>query len=344
MKPKGTIFILTSVLLFIGCQSKTNQNKTDGVAISVVTTQAKMVSATNEISLSGNIEGNKTVRLGFMVAGKINLITINEGQMVTKGQLLSSLDTTSYAIAKEMADIQVNQVQDEFNRLKEMHDRKSISESDFAKVNFGLQQAKAQQKLQTKNLADTKLVSPISGVLLKKLAEAGEITGVGIPFLVVSDIRTVKVSAFIPESELQSIKIGQKATVQVSSLEKTYEGRVTEVGSAADVASRAFTVKIELDNPGLLIRPGMIAEVKLVSDKKNEVLALPVGSILHDFDNRSFVFVVDSLKGKAFRRDVTPGKLIGDQIEITSGLRENETVVCGGQHNLVDGSSITINK
>jgi membrane fusion protein, multidrug efflux system len=344
MKPKECFFILTTILIFVGCQLGTNKNKVDDVAISVLTTKSKMVSANHEISISGNIEGNKTVRLGFMVAGKINSITANEGQMVTKGQLLSSLDPVSYSIAKEIADLQVNQVEDEFNRLKEMYDRKSISESDFAKVNFGLQQARAQQKLHAKNLADTKLFSPINGVLLRKMAEAGEIIGIGIPFLVVSDIRTVKVSAFIPENELQTIKLGQKATVRVSSLENIFEGKVTEVGSAADVASRAFTVKIELDNPGLLIRPGMIAEVKLTSDQQYWALALPVGSILNDYDNRSFVFVVDSIKGKAFKRDVTLGKLINGQIEITSGLRKNESVVCGGQQNMVDGSSISISK
>jgi membrane fusion protein, multidrug efflux system len=344
MKNKGCFFILTTILLFIGCQPKNNQNKADNVAISVLTTQSKKITSNKEISLSGNIEGNKTVRLGYMVAGKINSITAVEGQMVKKGQLLSSLDQTSYAIAKEMADIQVGQVEDEYNRLKEMHDRKSISESDFAKVNFGLQQAKAQQKLHAKNLEDTKLYSPINGVLLKKMAEVGEITGVGIPLFVVSDIHTVRVTAFIPENELHLIKIGQKATVKVSSLENTFEGKITEVGSAADVASRAFTVKIELENPDLLIRPGMIAEVKLTSDLKSEVFALPVGLILHDDDYRSYIYVVDSVSGKAFKRDITTGKLIDGQIEITSGLSENETVVCGGQHNLVDGLSITISK
>jgi membrane fusion protein, multidrug efflux system len=344
MKHKECFFILTVILLVVGCQSNPNHKIAENVAVSVLTKQAKMVSSNNEISLSGNIEGNKTVRLGFMVAGKINSISASEGQMVTKGQLLSSLDPTNYAIAKEIADIQVSQVEDEFNRLKEMHDRKSISESDFTKVNFGLQQAKAQQKLHAKNLEETKLYSPINGILLKKMAEVGEITGVGIPLFVVSDIRTVKVSAFIPESELHLFKIGQKATVQVSSLENTFDGKVTEVGSAADVASRAFTVKIELDNPGLQIRPGMIAEVKLTSDQTNEVLALPVGSILHDDNNQSYVFVVDGINGKAFKRDVTLGKLIDGQIEITSGLKVDEMVVCGGQHKLVDGSSISISK
>lgn len=161
-----------------------------------------MIPAVDEISLSGNIEGFKTVRLGFLVAGKIDQIAFNEGDKVPKGHMIASLDPSSYNIAKEMADIQVNQVQDEYNRLKIMHDNNSLSESDFSKITFGLQQAKAQQKLHTKNLADTRLYSPIEGILLKKLAETGEITGVGLPLFVISDIRKIKVSAFIPENEL----------------------------------------------------------------------------------------------------------------------------------------------
>jgi multidrug resistance efflux pump len=116
-----------------------------------------------------------------------------------------------------------------------MHDRNSLSESDFAKITYGLSQAKAQQKLHTKNLQDTRLYSPVDGVLLKKLAETGEITGVGIPVFVVSDIRKVRVSAYIPESELHNVRIGQKAKITVSAVAKDYEGTITEVGSAADL-------------------------------------------------------------------------------------------------------------
>jgi RND family efflux transporter MFP subunit len=225
-----------------------------------------------------------------------------------------------------------------------MHDNKSLSESDFAKISYGLQQAKAQQKLHTKNLSDTKLYSPIDGVLLKKLGEVGEITGAGMPLFVVSDIRKIKVNAYIPENELHNIKIGQKAKVLLSSLNEIYEGKITEVGSAADPASRSFSVKIEVDNPKMLIRPGMIAEVSLASENKKEVLVIPAESIQHDYNNQSFVYVVDNTLNKAFRRNVIIGKLINNKIEITSGLNENEIIVTGGQQKLVDGSLITISK
>ncbi|KAA9340383.1 efflux RND transporter periplasmic adaptor subunit [Larkinella humicola] len=345
MKQTRMYPIFALLLAFSACQPKTAPSEnTPETALPVVTTRAGNVAARNEISISGNIEGNKTVRLGFMVAGKINYIAASEGQLVSKGQLLSSLDPTNYGIAKEMADVQVNQVQDEYNRLKLMYDRKSISESDFSKVNFGLQQAHAQQKLQAKNLADTKLYAPISGVMLKKLAEVGEITGVGTPLFVVSDIRTVKVNAYIPESELHRIKLGQQATVLVSSLNETFTGKVIEVGSAADATSRAFTIKIELPNPRLLIRPGMIAEVKILSSQLKNRLALPAEAVLHDLDNQSYVYVVAADQNKAFKRKVSVGQLINNQIEITSGLAENETVVTGGQQKLNDGSLISIAK
>jgi len=279
-----------------------------------------------------------------MVAGKVNFIAVNEGQMVSSGQLLSSLDPESYAIAKELADIQVSQVQDEYSRLKLMHDSNSLSESDFAKISYGLQLAKAQQKLHTKNLADTKLYSPITGVLLKKLCEAGEITGVGIPLFVVSDIRKVKVSAYIPENELHNIRMGQVARVLVSSLNRTFDGRIIEVGSAADVESRAFSVKIEVDNPEMLIRPGMIAEVRIVTGQEKELLVIPVTAVLHDLNNVSYVFVVDTLKNTAFRRNISPGMLIDDQIEVTTGISPEEIIVTGGQQKLVDGSPVIIIK
>lgn len=344
MNHKWIYLILGMALTTGSCQKENRKLETISSSIPVITTQAKKIVVNDKIAISGNIEGNRTVRLGFMVAGKINFIGKEEGRWFAKDELIASLDPSSYAIAKEMADLQVAQVEDEFSRLKGMYDQHSISESDFTKVNFTLQQAKVQQKLQSKNLADTKLFAPFSGVLLKKLGEVGEITGVGIPQFVFSDIAKVKVSAFIPENELHLIKLGQETTVLVTALDETTSGKIVEVGSLADPASRSFNVKIELNNPKSTILPGMIAEVSINSAISTQILALPAETVLHDIDNRSFVYVVDIPRRKAFKRSVELGKLFGNDIEITSGLSENETVVSGGQQKLVDGQTITIQK
>jgi RND family efflux transporter MFP subunit len=345
MKYSASILLLLLMLFgFNNCKEKDKARVPGITAIPVTVMKVQKKQILQEISISGNVEGNRTVRLGFMVAGKINFILPNEGQKVVRNQLVASLDPENYAIAKELADIQVNQVVDEYTRLKAMHETHSISEGDFAKIGFGLQMAKAQQKLHIKNLAETKLYSPITGVLLKKLAETGEITGTGIPVMAISDISTVKVAAFVPENELHLVKIGQPAQVKISSLDTVFAGKVTEVGAVADPAARAFTVKIEISNPLGIIRPGMVAEVNLPTGETKETIELPMETVLSDFNNTNYVFVTDEISGKVFKRNISLGKIHDNQIEIISGLAENEIVVTGGQHKLTDGTPVTILK
>ncbi|MFD1819994.1 RND family efflux transporter, MFP subunit [Pseudarcicella hirudinis] len=343
MKNKFLHSFILIALSLSACNKAEKKTEVTDNSISVNIRQVRKISVNHDISVSGNIEGSKTVRLGFMVAGKVNFISANEGQTVSQGKLLASLDPENYKIAKEMADASLNQVQDDYNRINTMHERGSVTESDYAKITNGLAQAKAQNKLQAKNITDTRLYTPISGVLLKKMTEVGEIIGVGMPLFVVSDISTVKVNAAIPESELRYIKIGQNANVYVSALDNTFSGKIIEVGSTADATSRTFTVKIELKNPKLLIRPGMIAEVKITSGTKSEVLALPGEAVLHDVDNLTYVFVADESGKKAFKRKIVTGRLLDNQIEITSGITENDKVIVGGQQKLNDGSPILIN-
>jgi len=101
---------------------------------------------------------------------------------------------------------------------------------------------------------------------------------------------------------------------------------------------------MEVSNPHSIIRPGMIAEVNLVSGETKEVIELPVETILNDFNNTNYVYVADESSGKAFKRNISIGKLHDRQIEILSGLAENEMVVTGGQHKLTDGTPVTIQK
>lgn len=342
---KKPLYPIVLIILLISCKQKNDPNsEMQQSTIGIKTEEVSNVMANDFISVSGNIEGKTTVRLGFMVAGKVNYISSKEGQNIAKGQLVASLDPTNYLIAKEISDVQVNSSSDEFRRLKTMYDRGSLSEADFSKIGFGLAQAKAQQKLQEKNLTDTKLLSPINGVLLKKQTEVGEIINVGVPLFVISDISTVKVIAYIPEGELRNIKLGQTASVLITSVGETYSGKVIEVGSSADLTSRAFTVKIEIQNSKQLIRPGMIAEVKLSSSQEKEMITLPAEAILHDFNNQSYVFVVDKKQNKAFKRKISIGNVVENKIIITSGLNVGETIVTAGQNKLNDGSLISINK
>ncbi|HEY8955826.1 efflux RND transporter periplasmic adaptor subunit [Chitinophaga sp.] len=339
---RRVLYLILPALL-LACKGRNKDKEAEKpAAISVKIATVTPAAVNNEVAVSGNIEGNTTVRLGFMVAGKINYISNSEGQPVRSGQLIASLDPSNYAIAKNLADVQVNNATDEYNRLKILHDRKSLSESDFSKIGFTLQQARLQLQAQQKNLSDTRLYSPINGVLLKKQAEVGEIVSVGMPLFVIADISKVKVLAYVPESDLRNIRIGQYATVMVNALDKKFSGKVTEVGAAADATSRAFTVKIELPNPGNLIRPGMIAEARIATGGNKEAILLPAEAVQKDVANQSYVYVADKIQGKAFKRRVSLGNIADNKIEVLSGLSAGDLVVVSGNQKLSDGATIAI--
>ncbi|MHA3047674.1 efflux RND transporter periplasmic adaptor subunit [Riemerella anatipestifer] len=162
--------------------------------------------------------------------------------------------------------------------------------------------------------------------------------------MVISDIASVNVNAYIPESELKNLKIGQNAEVTISAVDQTVAGKVTEVGGVADPTSRTFTIKIKVPNPHYKIRPGMIAEVKILSSNPKAALFVPSNALLKGENNQNYVYVADKKSSKAFRRNVSVGEISENKVEIISGLTEGESIVVEGQNGLVNGSLISIKK
>jgi membrane fusion protein (multidrug efflux system) len=339
---RGNMLKLSVIsLLLVACGSKERKAETpQDDAIRVKTETLASSKTENGLILSGNIEGNSTVKLGFMVSGKISQITCSQGQTIQKGSLIASLEPTNYMLNKQLSDVELKEAQDQFNRLKLMYSRSAISELDFNKGNFALEKAATQQKLAFKNLKDTRLYSSISGILLSKETEVGEIISAGTPLFVIADIRKVKVSALVPEGELKGLKKGQSADIQIEALGKHFQGNIVEVGAVADATTRAFTIKMEIDNKDLSIRPGMIAQARISLGNSRSGINIIPESIINEPGNQSYVYVVDKKANRAFKRKISLGKMSSNRVEVLSGLSIGETVVISGQTELSDGSQI----
>ncbi len=338
-----TLLLVFCVTVMVSCKNSTDDQQKQET-ISVTTEEVAASSSDNQFVVSGNIEGLKTVNSAFQVAGRIAGIKGEEGSLVSKGEQVAWLDPTNYAIAKELADVQVDQATDEFSRISILHERNSVSESDFMKCKYALDGAKAQQKLRAKDLADTKLFAPISGIILKKISESGEMINAGTPVLVISDISKVKVNAYIPENKLKDIKIGQEVKIRIDAIDADRDGRIAEVGGLADPTTRAFTVKAIVDNPAGSIRPGMIASVTFPTSDSIMTPTVSSAALLRTPDGQPYVYVADKERGQAFRRNVSIGAVYDNRIEVSSGLEVGETVVVGGTHKLSNGSRINITK
>ena len=344
--PFGSLLLLLGAAGLSSCQSGSKADAPETAApapVTVLTQPVQSLTQRRAVSVSGALEADKTVDVGFQIGGRVSRVNVEEGGRVRQGQVLASLDPGSYQFALNAANATLVRAQDEYGRLKLMYDRGSLTPSDLEAARTAVAQARAQQQQADKNVRDAQVIAPISGRVARRGTDPGEMVGPGTPlFTIVSDGRIV-VRAAVPEAEVGTLRPGLTAQVSVPALDSAFTGRIESVGAVADPASRTYAVKITLPNAQGRLRPGMIAEVSIGTARQELMLSVPGEAVVRDPDELTYVFVADAQRRQAFRRRVQVGGVTDQGVQITSGLRAGELVVVGGQQRLRDGAAITLN-
>ncbi|MEX2283039.1 MAG: efflux RND transporter periplasmic adaptor subunit [Gemmatimonadota bacterium] len=310
-------------------------------AIEVVVRRVQQLSRPTYIAVSGEMEGQRTVNIGFKVAGVVERVVPEEGDFVRAGDVIAELEADSYELGLQMATAGADRARDAFTRAKKMFDEGSLPAADFVQVETGVRQAIAQESLARKQVTDTKLKSPISGRLARRGIQPGEQVGPGMPVFTVIAVDPVEARVGVPEAEIGRVRVGQTASISIPSLGGgNYQGRVRVVGVAADPVSRSYTVRIAVPNPSGILRPGMIAEVRINDGKQIQALTLPGEAIVRNNEGNPLVYVFEPKENRVHARRVEVGSVFGREVEIRSGLTGGEMVVVGGQSRLRTGASV----
>ncbi len=268
----------------------------------------------------------------------------------------------------EQARIDFERARDEYQRQKYVFDHQSLPANDFHKIeaaylaaqqryDMAREGARAEEKLSTqgeasaavgqlseakKHLADCELRAPISGFVGMRHVNVGDTVSSGTPVFSVLDLDTVKVRVGIPEAEIGKVHEGARALVTIPSLDnRQFDGKVEAVGYSADSVSRTFTTKIAIPNPTHVLRAGMISESRIYDSVLVDVLAVPSIAVVHDLRGLPLVYVYDGTRQRVFARRVEVGYLVGDEVQIKSGLRPDEQIVVAGQQNVHEGSQVS---
>lgn len=311
--------------------------------IPVVVREVDLLERPVSFGVSGEVEARSTVNLGFKIPGVMARVLVDEGDAVRAGQLLAELDATDYRLNLELAAAQADLAQDAHRRASQLHAEGGLADADFIQAEVALRQANAQHALARNQVEDTRLVSPISGVLARRGIHPGEQAGPGMPLFTVVAIDPAQVRVGVPEAEIAQVRVGQTATVRLPALPGTaVEGRVEVVGVLADPVSRTYSVKIGVSNPAGTLRPGMIAEASIRDDAQYQVVTIPGEAVVPDHDGATLVYVYDPQDQRVYSRRVRVGTVFGQEVQVLSGLEAGELVVVGGQHRVRDGSRVEV--
>jgi RND family efflux transporter MFP subunit len=294
------------------------------------------------VAVSGEVQGRRTVNVGFQVAGVVASVGPEEGDAVAAGSVLAQIDSEGYELGLQAATAQADHARDAFSRAKQMYDEKSLPPANYVEAETALRQAQAQEGLARKQVTDTRLLAPLKGVIAHRGIQPGEMASPGMPVFTIIAVDPVEVRVGVPEAEIGRIRTGQESTIAIPALNgETFEGRVRIVGIAADPVSRTYSVRISVPNPKGRLRPGMIAEAQIRDGGTTHALTLPGEAIQRDPAGAPFVYVFDKEDGRVHSRGVTVGSVIGREVEITAGLEGDEQVVVGGQNRLRSGDTVT---
>lgn len=289
---------------------------------------------------SGTVEESSGTVAAFSVAGTVQTVNVEAGQYVKKGQLIATIDNSNLRNAYDISHAALVQAQDAYNRMKMLHDAEAIAEIKWVEMQQTLKQAQSAEAIARKALSDAGLYAPLSGYVSEKMVDAGMTVAPGLPVVKIVNIDPVKVNISVPENKISAIPVGENVDIRVSALgNMTFTGRISEKGVAANPLTRAYDVKIVVDNKDGQLLPGMICDVTLDTDSTGHTIVVPTDAVMLAADNSHYVWL-DSA-GYAVKRNVVPGSFTDTGLAISSGLNQGDTIIVKGQQKVSRGSRVT---
>ena len=289
----------------------------------------------------GIVEEREGTAVSFTGMGVVRRVLVNEGQAVGRGQLIAEMDDTQARNLLSGAEAQMNQANDALERYKMLHDAGSLPEVQWVEIQSKVAQAKSQLEVAKKNLADCRLVAPVSGIIGKKLVGAGETAMPSQAVVTILDISNVKVKVAVPEAEISGINASTPSTISVEAAQATVSGGRIEKGVQADALTHTYDVRINVQNGDRKLLPGMVASVKFIADGSQGIMGktLLITAVQKAADGSLFVWTV-AKDSTAHRSKVSIGKTNGNYVAITDGLDMGQRVVIEGFQKLSEGTKV----
>lgn len=292
------------------------------------------------LELPGDLLPERRAVLAAEVPGTVESLRVEEGQRVSTGQLLATVDTR--ALDQELAEAQAlfDQAADEHRRAEALFESRSITRSALIEAKTARDVVAARLASARLRLEKSRVEAPWPGVVAAKRVEVGDYVVPGQAMVELVDTSRLKVRAPVAASDVPFLGVGEPVTIQVSSLPgERFEGTVVRLAAELDPASRTLGLEAELPNRDGRLKPGMLARLKIPRRRIPDALVVPLDAVV-DLEDRRVVYVV--VGGEAERREVAAGPVLGDRVVIERGLEPGDRVVIDGQSRIAPGQPVEV--
>jgi RND family efflux transporter MFP subunit len=310
--------------------------------VQIITLTLKPGRLLDKIDLPAQVEPYENLWVKAEVAGQVVKVLVEEGQPIEKGQVLLRLDDRDYRARFAQIEANYKLAQINYDRIAALVTKGVTAATELDRVEAQLKDLSARRVEARLALSRAKITSPISGRLNELKAEKGDFITVGDPVAQVLQFDYVKVTVGVPESDVAAIFDLKEAEVVVEALgNRRVTGERVFLARQPRTLARLYDLELKVSNPDEQILPGMFARVELVKHVFTDALAVPLYAIISQYNEH---IVYTEKDGRAERKSVELGTLVGWEVQVTSGLTPGERVIVVG-HRFVDhGQAVEVIK
>lgn len=309
-------------------------------AIPVTIAEAEITDLSSALTLVGTIMAGSDVNIVAEAGGRILQLHANPGQYKSAGSVIAEIDSELRRASVMNAQAAYDKAKIDYERMENMFKEGVVNAMQMDQTRYGFQAAEAQLIMSKRQLRDTKVTTPISGIINARMVDQGATVAINAVIANIVDISTLKVKVNVSEKDAFALKNGDKVIITTDVYPGTeFSGQVASIAPKADEAHTYPTEICMSNSKQYPLKAGMFAKVSFTSIEKLDALLIPRSALIGSIKNPK-VFVIKD--GKAELRDVQTGADAGTTLEIISGLQAGESIVTNGQNNLRTGSKVTI--
>jgi RND family efflux transporter MFP subunit len=318
-----------------------NVNKAEAL-VSVLAVKDTIFS--HYLEIQGSVDTKENILVQPEYQGTLVSLNVKAGQRVSKGQVLGRIDDAGLSQQVASLENQYALAKTTFERQKNLWNQKIGSEIQYLQAQtqmISAQRSVAQIKAQ---LAKTVIRAPFSGTIDEVFVEKGQVVAPSAQGLMrIVNLSNMYVSTSVPETYIGKLKVGTEVDVLLTSLGKTYKGKVRQIGNFVNPSNRSFGIEVSVPNPENLLRPNQVANLKITDYVSKNTIVVPTNVIQEDGEGNKFVYTAINASektGTAKKVVVKLGQSSNNVTEILSGLSNNDVIVTEGMNTISDGMKL----
>jgi RND family efflux transporter MFP subunit len=334
--------------LLAACSGPQAPADSESPAAAVRSAPVESVAVAQQTRAVGVLSPRDELRLAFKVGGMVDTVRVEAGDVVRKGQLLAELKRAEIDAAVDQAAEGVEKARRDLERAKQLRRDEVATEEQVQDLTTAYNVARANLDATRFNAGFARIEAPSDGIVFERLARGGELVQAGQPVVVLGSTTSgwvVRVG--LADRDAVRMELGTAASVSFDAFPgRTFPGKVTRIGAAADRQTGTFEIEIAVEPQGARFARGLVAKVALplapLAGVAPSATVVPITALVDADGTRATVYVLDAGSGTARRKEITLGAILGEQVIVTAGLAPGEPVITDGAAWLTDGRSVRV--